>query len=388
MKITRRQKWALGVVLAGALILVLVMRPDVVVVDLVRVTPGPLRVTIDEEGMTRFRRHADIAAPVTGRLLENPLRAGDTVARGQVVARLAPAPLDERTRLRAEAAVAAAGSLIAQAEAKAAQAESLLGDAQREYARAERLHAAGALSDRAFEAAQVSVSLRERERDAARSALAAASQDERQARMALLGAGSSGRTGIVDVRTPIGGRVLRLALEHERVVLAGTPLLEVGDPDDIEIVIDVLSSDAARIRVGGRIVARIPQGLEFEAAVTRVEPAAFTKVSPLGVEEQRVNVLARPASPPVGLGDGFRVVTSIVVWSAESVLTVPSTSLVPGDEMWGVYVVEKGRARFRAVTLGEQGTRAVEARAGLRSGDLVIEHPNERIREGVRVTAR
>lgn len=388
MKISRRRKWTLGVVLGGAVALVLFRRPDVVVMDLIRVTPGPLSVTIDEDGMTRFRRHADIAAPVTGRLLANTLRAGDAVARGQVVARLAPAPLDERTRLQAEAAVAAAQSLVAQAEAKVGQAESILNEARRERARAERLHAAGAVSNSTFEAAQVSESLRERECDAARSALMAASQGERQARVVLLGANSSGGNGIVDVYAPIAGRVLRLALEDERVVPAGTPLLQVGDPGDIEIVIDVLSSDAARIRVGGRIVARIPQGVEFDAAITRVEPAAFTKVSPLGVEEQRVNVLAKPASPPVGLGDGFRVVASIIVWSAESVLTVPSTSLVPAEETWGVYVVEEGRARFRVVTLGEQGSRAVEVKHGLRSGELVIEHPNERISDGVRITAR
>jgi HlyD family secretion protein len=388
MKLSRRVKWTIGLATTAAALAMLVMRPEVIQVDFARVEAGPLSVTIDEDGMTRIRRHAEIAAPVTGRLLATALRAGDSVRRGQVVARLAPAPLDERTRGQAEAALAAAGSLKSQAEARVHQAEVLLGEAQRERVRAERLGAAGALSNSAVEAAQAQEKLRERELDASRSALDAAIQGERQAKGALLGAASSGTTGMVEVRAPIGGRVLRLAEEHERVVLAGTPLMEVGVPGDLEIVVDVLSSDAARIRPGARMIVRVPQGAEFEAAVTRVEPAAFTKVSPLGVEEQRVNIIASPASPPIGLGDRFRVGTSIVLWSAESVLTVPSTSLVPGDEGWGVYVVERGRAVLRVVTLGQHGAREVEVLRGLRSGDLVIRHPDERISDGTRVTAR
>jgi len=388
MKFTRRIKWTIGLVTTAVALALLVMRPEVVQVDLTRVEPGPLSVTIDEDGMTRIRRHAEIAAPVTGRLLATSLRAGDTVRRGQVVARLAPAPLDERTRGQAEAALAAAGSLKSQAEARVRQAEVILAEARRERVRADRLGAAGALSSSAVQAAEAQEKLRERELDAARSALDAAIQGERQAKGALLGAASSGTSGVVDVRAPIGGRVLRVAEEHERVVLAGTPLMEVGVPGDLEIVVDVLSSDAARIRPGGRMIVRIPQGQEFEAIVTRIEPAAFTKVSPLGVEEQRVNVIASPASLPEGLGDRFRVAVSIVLWSAESVLTIPSTSLVPGDEAWAVYRVENGRAVLRMVTLGQHGARSVEVVRGLERGDAVIRHPDERIREGTRVAER
>jgi len=388
MKLTRRTKWTIGLATTATALVLLVMRPEVVQVEFVRVEQGPLSVTIDEDGMTRIRRHAEIAAPVTGRLLATSLRAGDSVRRGQVVARLAPAPLDERTRGQAEAALAAARSWTAQAEAQVRQGEVLLAEARRERVRADRLGAAGALSSSAVEAAEAQENLRERELDAARSALDAAIQRERQAKGALLGAASSGTSGVVDVRTPIGGRVLRLAEEHERVVLAGTPLMEVGVPGDLEIVVDVLSSDAARIRPGGRIIVRIPQGPEFEAVVTRIEPAAFTKVSPLGVEEQRVNVIGSPASLPGGLGDRFRVAVSIVLWSAESVLTIPSTSLVPGDEGWAVYGVENGRAVLRMVTLGQHGARSVEVVRGLERGDVVIRHPDERIREGTRVAER
>jgi HlyD family secretion protein len=388
MRLSRRVKWGLGLSLAAVALLVLVMRPEVVPVDVAPVEPGPLSVTIDEDGLTRFRRHAEIAAPVSGRLLASALQVGDSVFRGQVVARLAPAPLDERSRQQGEAALSAAGSAKAQAETRVRQADVLLTDARRERSRAERLGAAGALSNSAVEAAQSQEKMRERDFDAARSALDAAVQNERQARLALLGASASGASGVVEVRAPMDGRVLRLVEEHERVVVAGTPLLEVGIPGDVEIVVDVLSSDAARISAGARMLVHVPQGPEFSATVTRVEPAAFTKVSPLGVEEQRVNVIASPLSPPSGLGHRFRVATSIVLWSAESVLTVPSTSLVPMEEGWGVFVVEKGRARLRMLELGQHGTRSVEVTGGLEAGDVVIQHPDERIAEGTRVETR
>ena len=388
MKISRRVKWTAGVALAGTALALLVMRPDVIPVEPVRIEPGPLSVTIDEDGLTRFRLHAEIAAPVTGRLLATDLRAGDSVRRGQVVARIAPAPLDERTRQQGEAALAVTRAAKAAAEARVREADVLLDEARRERIRADRLGAAGALPVSAVEAAQSAERIRERELDAARAASEAATQSERQARLALMGAVSSGAASVVEVRSPMDGRVLRLSEEHERVVVAGTPLLAVGVPAELEIVVDVLSGDATRIRPGTPMIVRVPQGQEFAATVTRVEPAAFTKVSPLGVEEQRVNVIAVPASAPAGLGDGFRVNASIVLWSGESVLAIPSTSLVPIDEAWGVFVMEGGRARLRTVTLGHQGARNVEVTQGLRSGEVVIQHPDERIRNGTRVDAR
>ena len=388
MKISRRVKWTAGFVLAVAALAMLVMRPEVIPVEIVQVEPGALGVTIDEDGLTRFRLHAEIAAPVTGRLLANDLRAGDTVTRGQVVASIAPAPLDERTRQQGEAALAITRAARSAAEARVRQAQVQLDEARRERSRAERLGAAGALASSAVEAVQATENIRERELDAARSAFDAATQAERQARLALLGAFSSGTPSVVEVRSPMNGRVLRLSEEHERVVVAGTPLLLVGMPGDLEIVVDVLSGDAARISAGARMIVRVPQGPEFAATVTRIEPAAFTKVSPLGVEEQRVNVIAIPASAPAGLGDGFRVNASIVLWTGESVLAVPSTSLVPIDEGWGLYVVENGRARLRTITLGHQGARDVEVTQGLSAGEIVIRHPDERIRNGTRVVAR
>ena len=388
MKVTRRVRWiATGVVLV-LIASFLVMRPEKLAVELVEVVPGPLNVTIDEDGVARFRNHAIVAAPIPGRLLATILRAGDSVTRGQVIARIMPVPLDERSRTQAEAALAAARSNRAQTEARARQAEVLLDQARRDRARADRLGGAGAVSAREVEAAQSDERLRERDLDAARSAVDAAKQAERQAAQALLGTGPMATSGAVEVRSPLNGRVLRVVEEHERVVIAGTPMLEVGSGDDVEVEVDVLSSDATRIRPGTRMIVRVPDGPELEAAVTRIEPAAFTKISPLGVEEQRVHVVGRFSRSPEGLGDGFRVVASIVLWSAESVLTIPSSSLVPSGEGWGVFVVRNGRARLQPISLGHQGSRMMEVVGGLNAKDLIVSHPDERVSDGTRVTGK
>lgn len=388
MKLTRRVRWIASGAAVVLLVILLVMRPETLTMELVEVTPGPLRVTIDEDGLSRFRHHATVAAPITGRLLATTFRAGDSVTRGQVIARITPAPLDERSRTQAEAALAAARSTRAQSEARARQAEVLLDQVRRDRARAERLGSAGAMSTREVEAVQSDERLRERDLDAALSAVEAAKQAERQAAQALLGTGPKATAGAVEVRSPLSGRVLRLAEEHERVVIAGTPVLEVGAGNDVEVEVDVLSSDATRIRTGTRMIVRVPDGPELQAAVTRIEPAAFTKTSPLGVEEQRVHVIGRFSNPPAGLGDGFRVVASIVLWSAESVLTIPSSSLVPSGEGWGVFVVRNGRARLQPIALGHQGKRMMEVAGGLKAKDLIVAHPDERVGDGTRVTGK
>jgi HlyD family secretion protein len=388
MKLTRRIKWSAALAVLTGFVAFVVMRPEVIDVDVGVVETGPLTVTVDEDGVTRLREHTTIAAPVHGRLLAVAIRAGDTVTRGQVLARIAATPLDERERFRAEAAVAAARAVRRQAESRTQQAEVLLDQARRERRRADRLSAAGAMAQSAVELAQNEERIRERDLDAAKSAADAAVQAERQARSVLLGTGARSAEGIVDVRSPLSGRVLRVIEEHERVLAAGTPIIEVGSPEQIDIEVDVLSTDATRIQSGARMIVHVPGGPDLEAVVTRVEPAAFTRVSPLGVEEQRVNVIARFLERPTGFGDRFRVATSIVLWSAESVLTIPSSSLVPSDEGWAVYVVERGRARLQSIETGQRGARLVEVRAGLSAGTTIVLHPDERINNGVRVATR
>jgi HlyD family secretion protein len=384
----RRQVVLLGIVLGGAGLAWVLLRPTVYEVEAATVERGPLRVTIDEDGLTRVQPHAEITAPVTGRVAESRVRAGDSVVAGMVVARISPAPLDPRTREQARASLEAARALRSEATARVRQASVQLGEARRARSRAEALATAGAVTARDLEQAVAEVQVRERELEAAVSRERAAAQDERGARALLVEPDSSGPRAPVAVRAPIGGRVLRVLEEHDRVVPAGTSLLEVGDPANLEVVADVLTRDVGQISAGTPMLVRAGTGRELKARVKRVEPAAFTKVSPLGVEEQRVNVVGELLDPHPGLGDKFEVDVSFVLWESPSALKVPGGALLPIDSTWAVFAVTGGRARLRRVGLGHRGARETEVLSGLQAGDTVIVHPDDRMRDGVRVAVR
>ena len=190
----------------------------------------------------------------------------------------------------------------------------------------------------------------------------------------------------IDVRSPVAGHVLRVHEESERIVAAGTPLLEVGDPGDIEVVVDVLSADAVRIRPGAPVAIEDWGGEQpLEARVRLVEPSGFTKVSALGVEEQRVNVVADFVDGPGALGDGYRVEARVVVWEAPDVVRVPGSALFRRGDAWHVFVVERGTARLRRVEVGHRGSFEAELLAGLEPGERVVLHPSDRVQDGVRV---
>lgn len=230
--------------------------------------------------------------------------------------------------------------------------------------------------------------MRERGVEAATSHATAAMQEERRARAALMPTDPSQMTsGVLTLTSPIAGRVLRVFEEHDRVVPAGTPLMEVGDPSTVEVLVDVLSRDAGSIAPGIPMLVRIGAGTEYRAHVTRIEPAAFTKVSPLGVEEQRVNVVGRFDAAPVGLGDRFEVEVRIVLWQHDSVLTLPLTALVPVDTTWGVYLVAGARATLRPVQIGRRSSSAAEVVSGVAAGDTIVAYPDERLETGGRVRA-
>jgi HlyD family secretion protein len=387
MQISRRR---IGWIAAGVAILLLVLwvlRPEALPVETAVVSSGPLQVTLDEDGLTRVVRHVEVAAPVSGRLTESRLRAGDTVFRGMVVGVMRPAPLDSRARAEAQAALASAQALRRAARALVEQAIVALDEAKRARSRAERLATAGALSPRDLETAIADDRIRQRDLEAARAREASAAQDERRAQSALVSSDPSGRStaAAITLRSPMAGRVLRMFEEHDRVVPAGTPLIEIGDPRSLEIVSDVLSRDATTIVPGMAMVVRVPGREPLRAQVSRVEPSAFTKVSPLGVEEQRVNVIGTFLQETFGLGDRFEVDVSIVLWEADSVLKVPSTALVPVDSVWGVYVLDGGEARLRQISVGRRGAREVQISSGLAAGERVILHPDERLEDGTRV---
>jgi HlyD family secretion protein len=394
----------LGVALGAAALLALawlVLRAPAVPVELGEVTRGPLRVTVDEEGETRVRQRFTVAAPTTGRLLRIELDEGDPVQAGAVVARIVPSPLDPRDEAAAQARLEAAEAQQSAADARRALSQAALAQARRDAERAARLREAGTISAEAHEQARLAQTRAQEETRAAGFALEAAKHEVQAARAALISARPAGpRPGpagdgcgdgsapCVDVRAPVAGEVLRVREESERIVLAGTVLLELGDPADIEIVADVLSADAVRIRPGAEIAVEEWGGDgALRARVRRVEPSGFTKVSALGVEEQRVNVIGDFVDPPGGLGDGFRVEVRVVVWEAPDVVRVPGSALFRRADGWAVFVEERGRARLREVAIGQRGAFETEVRSGLAPGERVVLHPSDRLADGTRLRA-
>jgi HlyD family secretion protein len=387
-----------GSVLALALLAWVAFQPRPLAVDTADVVRGDLEVTVDEEGETRVRQRYVVAAPTTGRLLRIQLDEGDPVAVGDLLARIEAVPLDPRDRAAAEARLEAAEAQRSAAIARVGLARATREQAQRTEQRSRRLFDAGTLSAEALEQAQLARTQAQREFEAATEASHAAEHEVDAARAALIaaydGTPPEARTvecmeaPCVEVRAPVAGSVLRVREESERIVAAGTPLLELGDATRLEIVVDVLSSDAVRIRPG--TPARIEEwggGRPLRAKVRRVEPSAFTKVSALGVEEQRVNVIADLLEQAPGLGDGYRVEARIQVWQGSDVLLLPVSALFRAGSSWAVFVVRDGVARRREIEVGERGGSHAQVLANLAAGERVVLHPSDRLRDGARVEA-
>jgi HlyD family secretion protein len=376
-------------------LLALALWPTTLMVDTVTVSRGALVVTVDEEGRTRVRERFVVSAPVAGRVLRIELQPGDPVRRGAIVARMraeTPPLLDARTRAEAEAAVESASAALGRARAEEQRARTALAQAQRELTRSRELAAAGVATTQEIEAREADRQLAQEVANAAAFAVRAASAELERAQARL--APSSGETtgGIVTVPAPVNGVVLRRLRESESVVPAGEPLLEVGNPCQLEIVADLLSTDAVRVNAGARAtVEQWGREAVLHATVRRIEPSAFTKISVLGVEEQRVNVLldlVNPVEPCTALGDAYRVEVRIVIWEAPSVLKVPTSALFRDGERWAVYAVSAGRARHTIVELGHQTGREAEVTSGLSEGARVIVHPGDQITDGAHIKER
>lgn len=379
---------ALWVVAVVAVAGVMILRPDPVGVDLRGVTRGPLQVTVDEDGETRVEDRYLVSSPVTGRMVRLECEVGDEVAAGQVLARVFPLPLDTRTRTEVAQRLEAAEATWRAALSAVERAETAWLDVGRTRVRLERVAAdvPGAVSEERLDAARSAERSAEQALAQARSAADAARHEVEANRSALLGEDETTAEPTL-VRAPAPGRVLRLYEECERAVTAGAPILEVGDPSALEVVVDVLTEDATRLSVGA--LAYVSPGPELDTlrgAIRRIEPSAFTKVSPLGVEEQRVNVVVAFDQAPVALGDRFRVETSLVAWSSDDVLRVPVGALFRNGSGWAVFVVEGDRARLRPIELGHRGRQAAEVLSGLQEGDTVIVYPSDAVEDGVRVT--
>jgi HlyD family secretion protein len=404
--------------LAAALIggLVFAFWPQPHAVDLAVVERGPLRVTVDGEGQTRVRDVYVLSAPLAGRITRIDLRPGDPVeARQTVVTSLEemdPAFLDQRTRARLEADLQAADAAYALARAELERAQAELDFARSERRRAEALRPQEAITERALDQARLNVRIHEARVATAQATLRMRHFELESARAALIQPGegipaledlTDGAAGLggpvlgaerccLPIRSPVSGRVLRVLRESEAVVPAGEPLIEIGDPTDLEIVVDLPSSDAVRIREGAVVVIDAWGGEEpLAGRVRRVEPFGFTKISALGIEEQRVNVIIDLLDSPearLALGHGYRVLARVVVYAADDVLRVPSGALFREGRDWATFVHEEGRARLRRVEIGPSDGRMAEVRSGLAEGEEVVLHPSDQIADGVRITRR
>lgn len=394
MTASRRRIAAIALGLLAVAGVFWLLRPARIAVDVAEVGRGALRQTVDEEGETRVRQRYTIAAPTTGRLLRIGIDEGQDVDAGATVAQIEPAPLDPRDLASARARLEAAEATKRAADAGVRRAEAALEQAKRDAARAERLFQAGTLSTDGREKAKLAEIDAAQAFEAARFAADAALHEVEAARAVLLATGTPSAPGTacaderpcVDVRAPVAGQVLRIFEESERIVAAGMPLVEIGDPASIEIVVDILSTDAVRVSPGARVSIEKWGGEgDLEARVHLVEPSAFTKVSALGVEEQRVNVIAHLASPEPRLGDRYRVEARIVLWEGEDVIQVPASALFRRGTDWAVFVVDGGRARLREVEVGHLATFDAEIVRGLTVGEAVILHPSDRVSDGTRV---
>jgi HlyD family secretion protein len=381
----RRRTLLPAAAIAALLLAWRVARPSALAVETEAVVRAPLTVSVAEEGRTEVRDRFIVAAPVTGRVERLALEAGDSVRRDAVVACVAPQPLDPRARDQARARLDEALDAAEAAGAAVSQARATREQAARERGRIERLAAQHAVAAQEAERALLAEESRGMELDAAEARLNAVRHQVEEARSALQVATPGSRRLCFEVHAPITGRVLRVIQQSERVVLAGSPIVELGDPSRLDVVAELLSEDAVRVQPGDTMLVENWGGEGTVVAhVRRVEPAGFTKVSALGVEEQRVRVIGAFPAPPPGLGDGYRVDVRIVLWRGADVLQVPSTALFRQRGAWRAFVVEAGRIASREVQIGREGGGRTEVTGGLADGDLVVRHPSDRLKDGAR----
>lgn len=383
----------LGLLLAT--ILTWTLWPQPVPVDEATVVRGPMQVEVSDQGRTRIREIYQISAPVAGRLLRIERHPGDAVVGGKtIVATLLPTLpgfLDVRTHAQAEAAIKAATAARDLARAELRRANSELNFARADLQRAVKLAQTGTLSQVALERAHLSEATLAAQRATAESALKVKEYDLEVAKAQLITPGHPVTTQAeagIPLIAPVSGQVLRVRQESEAMVAAGAPLFDIGDARDLEIVAELLSSDAATVQAGATATLTDWGGAPLKAKVRLVEPSGFTKISALGIEEQRVNVLLDVSRQPAGLLDGFRVIVHIVTWRADKVLQVPMTATFRHGDDWAVFLVRDGRAVLTPIQIGHSNDAMAEVLSGLQDGDRVIVHPGEAVHDRVRIKPR
>jgi HlyD family secretion protein len=388
-----KNKRLIASVLVVAAILAAALWPESMEVTVARAERGPMQVTVDEDGETRVRDRFLVTAPVAGRVHRIEIEPGDPVVRGKtVLARITPAEsplLDSRTRGELQAAVEAATASVGLARAERQRAATTLDRARSTLRRQQELNKAGAISSDDLEAAETALAMAEDALQAAEFTERRAEYEVQLARARLAAPSTSGRS--VEVLSPIDGTVLKRLRESEGIVPVGEPLLEIGEPGRMEVVADLLSTDAVRVPRGAEVlIEQWGGGHTLHGRVRRVEPSGFMKVSALGVEEQRVNVVIDFTDPagPGRLGDGYRVEVRVVLWKEDDVLKVPVGALFRQGDGWAVFVVEEGRVRRQLVQLGQRNQNEGQITGGLEAGAVVVLHPPDTLMDGARVTVR
>jgi HlyD family secretion protein len=371
------------------------LRPVPMLVDIEPVTRGYLAVTLEEEGRTRLAERYQISAPIAAYLRRITLDVGDPVEVAQellTLEELVPSYLDLRSRTEAEARVAAAGAVLETARREAEAAAANAAFARDEFQRLRQLTERQLISVSDLERAEAEARRTEALQRSAEFRTRTARFELEAARAALIQPGDRAAVATLAITSPVTGVVLQRHLESAQVVQPGQPLLDLGNPAGLEVVADMLSADAVRIEPGMRVLLeRWGRPEPLEGRVRLVEPAGFTKISALGVEEQRVPVVVDILSPPPQwqrLGDAYRVNTRFILWEGEDVLRVPTSALFRHRHEWAVFIADNNRAHLRLVTIGPRGDLFTQALSGLIAGDQVIVHPDRIIEDGARIRQR
>ena len=376
--------------------------PSAVPVDLAEVTRAGMEVTVDEDARTRIRQVYTVSAPLTGTVLRAGREVGDSVTANETVVAVmkptAPSFHDPRLHQELTAALSVADSAVALAEAEKRRADAALTLARQQLGRVEKLAADGTVSKAALDKAKADTDTGEAALASA-GALVQVRRNERASAAARLqnpaadptASGNDGPGCCIEIRSPLTGRVLKRLLESQTVVPAGTPLIEIGDSNDLEISAELLSADAVQVRAGQIVHIDGWGGGTIHGRVRRIEPSGFLKVSALGIEEQRVRTIIDFTDPPErrgGLGHDYRVVVHVVTWSGDNVLTVPIGALFRVGDKWAVFKDVDGRARTAIIEIGHRNNRVAEVTSSLSAGDRVVLHPSDRVIEGTRVEQR
>jgi HlyD family secretion protein len=387
---------SIGTIVVAAVVYGFLPKP--VAVDVAKASRGPLRVTVEEEGRARVKDRFVLSAPVAGYLRRIDLEAGDVVKKGQQVALLEPlrsTVLDPRSKAEAEAAVSAARATLDAAKEKARAAAADAEYARDREARMKQLDKDGYIARDDLDQAVAELKKAEAMRLSSEAAVTAARADLERAQ-SVLGYSAAEQPAIsgktVVLRSPASGRVLKLHRESEGVVNAAEPLIDIGNPGNLEVKVEVLSADAVKLHPGTVVLfERWGGDKPLEGRVRVVEPSGFTKISSLGVEEQRVNVIVDLTSPAElwkQLGDGYRLDTTFIIWEGQDVLQVPASALFRKGDGWALYVVEGRRAKLNPVEIGRRNGIAAEIVKGLPEGAPVITNPDDNIKDGVKVKVR